>query len=132
MLYKISKKTAGIGIILTNSFTVVIELLVILKILPFDIIGGGRAESYQAAYSTAITSIIIIIIETAVILVASGLIKYKRFKASIKVFLWMVFVMLCFNVIANLLGVTLFEKVVMTFICLINIVLVMRLALDKG
>jgi hypothetical protein len=132
MLYKISKKNAGIGIILTNSLIIAIELLVILKILPFDIIGGGRAESYQAACAIAITSIIIIVIETMVILLASGLIKCKRFKTAIKVFLWVNFIMLCFNIVGNLFGITLFEKVFMTLICLINIVFVLRLAMDKG
>lgn len=60
MLHKISTKIAGIGLILTNMFTIAIFLLVILKILPYNSISGGRLESYQAAFQTAITSIVII------------------------------------------------------------------------
>jgi len=38
LLYKITKKTSGIGIILMNIFTIAVFLLVILKILPYNMI----------------------------------------------------------------------------------------------
>ncbi len=131
MISKINKRTAGIGIALTNSFIIVIELFVILKIMPFNIIGGGRAANYEAACITAIISIIILLIETMIVLVASEIIRSNRFKRAIQVFLWVYFASLCLNILGNLLGVTIFEKVVMTLACLINILFVLRLVLGK-
>jgi hypothetical protein len=181
MLYKISKKTAGIGIILMNIFTMVIFLLVILKILPYSSIGGGRLESYQVAYQTAIASsfimgfgipivavasglitierskkffkiwlvfafilIAVLLYQSAIVGVvivsfgiplmatASGLIGIKRFESFCKAYSWLSFVFICLNTIANLLGITLFEKTIMALVTVIQAVLFFRLATDKG
>ena len=180
MLYKISKKTAGIGIILMNIFTIVVFLLVILKILPYNSIGGGRLDSYQTAYETAITSIVImgfgiplvaissglikvkrfktffkvwlvfafvliaiLLYKSAIvgvfivsfgiplIAIASGLIKFERFNFFLKVYLWLSFVFVCLNTIANLLGVTLFEKIIMALVTVVQAIFFFRLATDK-
>ncbi|GFZ30320.1 hypothetical protein CSC2_08460 [Clostridium zeae] len=131
MLYKIGKKTAGIGIILMNIFTIVVFLLVILKILPYNSIGGGRLDSYQTAYQTAITSIFIMCFGIPIVAIASGLIKFGRFKFFLKVYLWLSFVFVCLNTIANLLGVTLFEKIIMALVTVIQAILFFRLATDK-
>lgn len=128
MLNKISKKAAGIGIILMNIFTIIIFLLIILKVLPYNVISGGRLESYEAACQTAITSIILIIPGILYAAIASGLIKWN----FIKVWLWVSFISICFNIIANLLGATLFEKIVMTLVCIVQAILFLRLAKDKG
>ena len=131
MLNNISKKAAGICIIITNIFTIVIDLLVIFKILPYYFIGGGRTGSYQASCQSAITGIVIIGFGTLVVAIACGLIKFERFKTFIKVWLWFSFVLSSSGIILNLLGITLFEKIVMTLVCVIQAPLVFRLARDK-
>jgi hypothetical protein len=180
MLHKISKTTAGIGIILMNVFTIAIFLLVIFKILPYNSISGGRLESYQAAYQTAIISSIMMAFGIPIVAIASGLIKVQHFKTFFKVwlviafvliaiqiyqkayigiliigfgvplilsasglmgikkinlfckiYLWGNFAFVCLNTLANLFGVTLFEKIVMTLVTVIQAVLFLRLATDK-
>ena len=181
MLHRISKRTAGIGIILMNVFTIVIFLLIILEILPYNSISGGRLESYQAAYQTAIISsimmafgipivamasglirgkssknffkfwlvfaLVLIIVQIfqkafigifiigfaiPLILSASGLIGLKRINFFCKLYLWCSFALVCLNTVANLFGVTLFEKIVMSLVTIIQAVLFLRLATDKG
>lgn len=131
MIYKISKRNAGIGIITMNIVTIVIFLLVIFKVLPYNIIGGGRLGSYQSAYKTAITSIVIISFGIPLVAIASGLIKFHGFKTFFKIYLRLCFAYLFLNTVANLLGTTLFEKVVMTTITVIQVILFFRLATDK-
>jgi hypothetical protein len=58
-----------------NIFTILIFLLVILKVLQYNSISGGRLESYQAAFETSITSIIIMSFGIPVVAIASELIK---------------------------------------------------------
>lgn len=181
MLYKISKKTAGTGIILMNIFTIFVFLLVILEILPYNSISGGRLDNYQTAYQTAIMSIFIMSFGIPVVAIASGLIKigrfrnffkvwlvvafvliavllyesaivgifivsfgipiiaissgvieFKQFKIFFKVYLWLSFVFVCLNTIANLFGETLFEKIIMTLVTVVQAVLFFRLATNKN
>jgi len=180
MLYKISKKTAGIGIVLMNVFTIFVFLFVILKILPYNSISGGKLDSYNTAYQTAIISIfimsfgipvvaitsglikieqfknffkiwlvvgfilialliykssfvgvVIVGFEMPLIAIASGLIGIKRFKMFLKVYLWLSFILVCLNTIANLLGVTLFEKIIMTFVTVTQAIFFFRLGMEK-
>lgn len=77
---KLNRKTAGTAIIILNLFTICVFLLVILKILPYESISGGRLESYDAAVPTAATSIIMMIYGIPVIAAASGLIQVKAYK----------------------------------------------------
>ncbi|MCL6457257.1 MAG: hypothetical protein K6T85_04560 [Gorillibacterium sp.] len=180
MLHRISAKTAGIGIILTNVFTIFIFLLIIFKALSYNSIGGGRLGSYQAACESAITSIVILSYGIPLIAIVSGLIRLGRFKAFfkawllvgfvlivifgrlesyqaivmisfgiplsaiasglmklerynlfLKIYLWFSFVMISLNTILNLLGITLFERLVMGLVTIIQAVLLFRLATDK-
>ena len=126
MLHRISKKTAGKGIILMNIVTIVYYLLVIIKILPYNSISGGGLASYQAAAIVSITSIIGMLAGITLIAIATGL----KGKAFFKVWFWIMFVSLCIDIISNLAGVTIFEKVVMTIVCGVQAILFFRLATD--
>ncbi|MDD3306869.1 MAG: hypothetical protein PHO29_07210 [Acetobacterium sp.] len=103
---KINRKTAGKGIIILNLFTICVFLLVILKILPYESISGGRLESYDAAVRTATTSIVMMIYGIPVIAAASGLIRvkdYKRFYIG-----WLIFSLILMAVLffeASIMGV---------------------------
>lgn len=181
MLYKISKKTAGIGIISMNIFTILVFILVILKILPFNSISGGRLPDYEAAFSASILSIFIMVLGIPVVAIASeliklgefknffkvwlvfiflliafllykmsiisavitafqipliaaasGLIKFEQAKIFFKIYLWLSFVMLCLNTVMNLLGVTLFEKIIMTLVTVMQAIFYFRLAMNKN
>jgi hypothetical protein len=81
---KISRKTAGKGIIALNIFTMLVFLFVILEILPYQFISGGRLESFEAAVQTASTSIVMMIYGIPVVAAASGLIGIKDNKNLFK------------------------------------------------
>jgi len=83
----------------------------------------GKLGSYQA--------IIIICFGIPLIAIASGLIKFQRHSIFFKVYLWFSFVLISLNIIANLLGKTLFEKIIMTLVAVIQAILYFRLARDK-
>lgn len=73
---RISRKTAGKGIIILNLFTICVFLLVILKVIPYESISGvdgWRAD--DAAVRTATTSIVMMIYGIPVIAAASGLVR---------------------------------------------------------
>lgn len=181
MLYKIRKKTAGIGIISMNIFTILVFILVILKILPFNSISGGRLPDYETASYTAILSIflmalgipvvaiaseliklgelknffkvwlvfiflliafllykmsiisaVITAFQVPIIVAASGLIKFEHTKIFFKIYLWLSFVMLCLNTVMNLFGITLFERIIMTLVTVVQAIFYFRLAMNKN
>lgn len=103
---RINRKTAGKGIIFLNLFTICVFILVILKILPYDSISGGRLESYDEAVRTATTSIVMMIYGIPVIAAASGLIRVKVYK---KLYIgWLIFALILMAVLyfeASIMGV---------------------------
>ncbi|WP_373481836.1 hypothetical protein [Acetobacterium sp.] len=103
---RINRKNAGKGIIILNLFTICVFLLVILKILPYESISGGRLESYDAAVRTATTSIVMMIYGIPVIAAASGLVRVKAYK---KFYIgWLFFALILMAVLffeASIMGV---------------------------
>ncbi len=103
---KFNRKTAGKGIIILNLFTIAVFLLVILKILPYESISGGRLESYEAAVRTATTSIVMLIYGIPVVAAASGMVRVKAYK---KLYIgWLVFALILMAVLffeASIIGV---------------------------
>lgn len=103
---RLSRKTAGKGIIILNLFTICVFLLVILKILPYESISGGQLESYDAAVRTSTTSIVMMIYGIPIIAAASGLIRVKAYKEFY--IGWLVFALILMAVLffeASIMGV---------------------------
>lgn len=126
MLNRISKKTAGIGIILALLIVSAYNLLIILKILPYTSFSGGALTNYQDAVTLAIKNIVVYSAWIALIAIATGLKKASFFK----VWFWISFVSCCMDIISNLAGVTLFQKIVMTLISVIQAMFFLNLATD--
>jgi hypothetical protein len=115
-------KFAGIIFIILNILTMIIQILVILKVLPYNIIGGGRLENYNAAFYMAIASIIFLTVEIIFIIIVQKYNKKYKTNTFIKIGLWILFLFLSLNLIGNILGKTLFEKIFMGVICVIQII----------
>jgi hypothetical protein len=119
-------KAAGAGFGLLSLFVVIIETLVIAKILPYDLIGGGRLENYNAALLMAIFSIVVLVAFSLIVLSEVERIQHSRPRNKISsLLLWLICGVLLLNIGANLLGTTWFEKIVMTIICLLQIAFVL-------
>ena len=124
-----NNRTAGIIFIILNIIVIFIETLIILKLLPYNIIGGGRLENYLYIYVTTFTSIIILLIEILFIVIVQKYNNKRKTNIFIKITLWIIFSYLCINLIGNILSKTLFEKFFMGIICviqLINIIIIIN------
>jgi hypothetical protein len=126
-----NNRSAGILFIILNIITMIIETLIIFKILPYNIIGGGRLENYNSALRAAIISIIILGIEIIFITIVQKYNKNGKTNLFIKIILWIIFSILCINIIGNILGKTLFEKIFMGIICLLQLLNIMRIIIDN-
>jgi hypothetical protein len=126
-----NKKIAGMMFIIFNIITIIIETLIIFKILPYNIIGGGRLENYNSALRMAIISIIILGLEIIFIIVVQKYNRNAKTNLFIKIVLWIIFAILCVNIIGNVLSNTLFEKIFMGIICLLQMLNIMRIIIDN-
>jgi hypothetical protein len=93
-----NKKFAGIMFIIFNIITIIIDALIIFKILPYNIIGGGRLENYNSALRSAILSIIILGLEIIFIIIVQKYNKNGKTNLFIKITLWIIFFLLCINI----------------------------------
>jgi hypothetical protein len=119
---KISTKKIGITAIATNLSMTVLELLVITKVLPYSIIGGGRLDTYEKAAVLAGFSITLQVVIALCIGVSSNIIHFEKGKKFSNIVLRIFTIYFAFNIIMNLMGKTWFEKVFASFICIIQII----------
>jgi hypothetical protein len=126
-----NNKIVGIIFVLLNILVIGIEILIILKILPYNVIGGGNLKNYGSALRAAIMSIIILGIEIITIISIMKLNKNGKTNIFIKIILWIIFSILCLNTIGNILSKTLFEKVFMGTLCIIQIINIIRIILEN-
>lgn len=117
-----NSKFAGIIFIVLNIIIIIIQALIILRMLPYNIIGGGRLENYNLAFNIAKASIIFLVVEIIFIIIVLKYNKNKKRNVLIKIGLWILFFLLLINLIGNILSKTLFEKIFMGIICVIQII----------
>ncbi len=127
---KINLKVAGYLNITALIVTIIVHALVIINLMPFTWINGGRSTNFAIGQQTSIFSIGILLVMIFVNMWACGVIKVRKYLTVLKVLLWTLFVYSIFGLVQQLLGTT-FEKLYMSILCLINIVMYFRLAIEK-
>ena len=120
--FKNNRKVAGGIAILANLIIICVEVLVLLKIVPYDIIGGGRMQSYEKAAMLAGFSILVQLILLYCIAAAANILSNKRFQKITGMVLEVFSVYFVLNIVMNLMGKTWFERVFCSLICLVQVV----------
>lgn len=136
MIEKIRKyniKKAGSISIIVGFVAIAVHALVLFQVLPFEWINGGRSPSYQAAFQTSMSSIIMILISIMITLIASKIIPLKLNKfwtILLMIWLWIGIPLDVVGTIQQLLG-TGFEKSFMSIVTAIGFIMDFRIALEK-
>ncbi len=126
-----SKKTYGKIAIISCLITCMINILVVAQVIPFSLIGGGNLQFYKDAVLMATLSTVIQLL-LIICIVASSIVKTQSITKISNAILYFFTVYLCINLILNLLGITWFEKIVSSFICLIQIFCFIKIRICKG
>ncbi len=133
MFGKTSLKSAGIIAVSMNSIAILVHILVILQVIPFTWISGGKVDSLVVAQQTSIVSSIILAVTILFHLVASGIIPLKFnkfFNILISIGLWINVLFFSLSFVLQLLG-TIFEKTCMSVVVFILVLSIIRLAIEK-
>ncbi len=127
----ISNRVASTALLFIFSLMILFHTLVIVKIIPFTMVWGGRIKNQEQMISFEITSILINIIMLAVVAIYAGYLNLKINPKIIKVALWIMVVIFLLNTIGNLFSNNEMEKMIFTPLTLLLAIFSLRLAMEK-
>ena len=109
----------------------IFHLLVLLKVIPYDIIWGGQiTDSFSLIIYEGI-AIFLTIIFILIIALKAGYIIAGRLSKVINITAWLVFGYFLFNTIGNLTSAVNTEKLIFTPVTMIMTILAFRVAIGK-
>lgn len=123
MLNSISKTRALKIILGLLTSVIVFHLLIIIRIIPFEIVWAGKLKSVSEMYVFEGVSIFVNIILMTVLLLKGNIIKHRINDKIITGILWFFVLVFTLNTVGNLLAKSLFEKIVFTPLTLISALL---------
>lgn len=109
----------------------VFHLLIILKIIPYEVTWGGRLKTDEEMYVFESISIIINLFFVYILLQKGQFVKSIFSNKFTSVTLWVFFVVFSLNTIGNIFAKTTFEKA-FTIITLLNAVLIWKINKTKS
>ena len=131
MIKLITSRVATSASLLIFSLVIIFHLLVIVGIIPFSIVWGGRIQSQTQMITFEIISILINVIMLAVVAIHSRYLNIKINSKIITASLWVMVGIFLLNTLGNLFSENEWEKIIFTPITFLLSIFSLRLALDK-
>jgi hypothetical protein len=126
-----TKRIATYGLLIILSLFVIFHLLILLRVIPFEMVWGGRLKNASQMLSFETVSIVINLIMLAGVGVYAGILQVKINPMVIKAGFGIMFVLFLLNTIGNLSSENEWEKMVFTPLTLLLSLFSLRLALSK-
>ncbi|MBO1513681.1 hypothetical protein [Metabacillus bambusae] len=126
----ISIKLASNIIITINTIALFMHLLILLKIVPYDFVWGGRLKSEADLIIFESISIVVQLLFITIVAVKAGYVFKGKFKKTVNVGTWVMFGLMVLNTIGNLASVSGLETIVMTPITCLLALLIFRIAIE--
>lgn len=128
----ISFRLAAIILLGSLSLFLLFHILVMLGVIPFEIVWGGRLTSRSQMLRSETVSVLVNIVMIAVVAIKAKVINVELPYVFIRVILWMMFLLFLLNTIGNIFSLNKFEQMVFTPVTLVLSLLSLRLALEKN
>lgn len=117
--------------VLIISLTILFHLLVIVKVIPYTIVGGGRIDNDRQLLIAETAAIAINIFMLWIVLMRIGSIRGFLGPRKIRFILWIMFALFTLNTIGNFFALTQFERWVFTPLTSLLAILSLRLAMKQ-
>ena len=117
------------GLLILLSLFLIFHFIILLKIIPYNLIWGGRLKSDKDMYRFEIFSIIFNAIFLIVILVQAGVLPIEIPKKIITYALWVMAVLFCLNTVGNAVSKSKIEQRVFTPVTILLAIFSLILAL---
>ena len=123
----ITEQLALRGLLIILSLLVVFHVLILIRVVPFEDVWGGKITSESQMQRLEGISIFISLAMLTVVSIRAKIIRFAGGRA-ITIILWVMFCFFCLNTIGNLLSNNPFEKLVFAPLTLILALFTYRVA----
>ena len=127
----ISERVAANSLLGILSLVTVFHLFVVMGIIPFEIVWGGRLESTDQMIVFESVSLLVNIIMILVVMLHTGRFKVRADQRITTVVLWFMTILFLINTVGNLLSTNQTEKIIFTPLTAILCVFCFRLAIGR-
>jgi len=127
----ISESAAGKSLLALLSAIMLFHVLVIINVIPYGIIWGGRIRNRKELINLELISIIVNAIMIFVVLIRTGMVGFSIRRRWMRLLFWMMFAFFLLNTLGNLVSLNQVEKFIFTPITLFLSFCSLRLALAK-
>ena len=108
------QKTAQKGLIILFSLTILFHMFILLQVIPYQNVWGGRLQSLKEMYRFEFFSIGLNLCFLMIILVKAGILKSKIPARMLTLTLWVMCIFFLLNTIGNALSSSRFESWIFT------------------
>jgi hypothetical protein len=130
MIRFINKQFAINTLLVIFSMIIIFHVLVVIGVVPFNMIWGGRLTTHEQMIQFEMVSILINVLMISVVAIYGGYLSIHIKPMIIKVALWIMFVLFFLNTIGNLFSISEWEKIIFTPITFLLAIFSLRLAMD--
>ena len=127
----ISQRVATLGLLTLFSLVIVFHILVLVQVIPYKIVWGGRLENDTQMIQFEGISIALNLIMLAVVAIYSGYLKWEINRRWIQLGMWIMVALFLLNTVGNLFAINDWERWIFTPITFLLAVFSFRLAIDK-
>ena len=124
-------RIAAQGILLVLSLMVLFHVLVMVQVIPYGMVWGGRLENSSQMLLFEAISIAVNLLMLGAVAISAGMVKVKINRGLLKAALWTMFGVFLLNTIGNLLSNNETEKLIFTPLTLLLALFSLRLAMSK-
>jgi hypothetical protein len=128
----ISAKLAGNILLAALGLLAIFHVLVLLRVIPADILWGGRIQGVPSNLVTLeILALLITLLFFVIIVAKTGYVQTDRLSGAVNLGVWLVFAYLILNTLGNLASGISFESLIAAPITIILALCAFRLAIEK-
>ena len=124
------KATAAIVLLSIFCLTIMFHVFILLKIIPYKIVWGGRLKSNADMYKFESVSLALNIIFIIVVLFKVNYLILPFHEIILTVALWVMVALFLLNTVGNLLSKNKLEKIIFTPITLVLLLFTILLAIE--
>jgi hypothetical protein len=127
----ITERFASIGLLTLLSLVAVFHLLILVNVIPYDMVWGGRVTDITQMRRLELIALAVHCIMLAVVAIKAGRIRVHVNPKLVTGVLWLMFGLFLFNTVANLASLNAIERFVFTPLTLLLSLFTLRLALIR-
>lgn len=128
---RISLQSAVLINITIILIAILVHSLIIFQVLPYTWVSGGFSPTFEMQKQISVISTMILCVTIPINLLAYKKILKKKLVIVLKILLYILFAYFFFGFFMQLLG-TIFERTLMSILCLLSAIMYLRLAIEKN